>query len=238
MVFTRKRKSPAKPRWGKRKVRRTMNISRPSRALRMPSNALNVKRRVFAGSVTTGTVSTGRFWSYVTTSLTSAGTLFTTALGGLTNMTEYDALFDTYALKGVKFEFQPKLVDISQPQTYDSVSPAVLDRGYIDVIIDPKSNTVPSGTLTGATYNAFAEIGNPKTYRADKPFSVYFKPLIQEQYGGGFNRYITPRPTDITATAMQHRGFHIFWRNQNMSSVTNVSFDVYVTYYLQFRGKR
>lgn len=222
------------------KRRRLAVARRPrvARTLRSYYDSLSCKRRVFAGQVSPANTSTGAFWSYVTTSLGTAGTLWTTVLAGLSNMAEYDALFDQYTLKAYKFEFHPRFVDLNQDQTYDSTAPTNFVRGYVDVIVDPKNTTVPSGALSSATYNSFCELGNPRTYRADKPFSIFIRPKIQEQYGGGFNRYIGPQPTDISATGMQHRGFHIFCRNQNMSGTLLPQFDVYVTYYLRFKGKR
>lgn len=213
--------------------RRRRVYARKSR--RMVMDSLNVKRRCFAGQITPNTATVNGFWNYVTTSLGSAGTMCGSALGGLTNVAEYQALFDTVRINSYTITLEPKYVDYNLDIVTNDTTQLVT-RSYVDVIIDPKNNVTPTGTLTSATYNAFCELGTPRRFRGDKKIQFTVKPLCREEFGGGFNRFIKPPFADSSATGIAHRGFHIFHHNQNMAT-PSIPYDVYIEYNLSFRGK-
>jgi hypothetical protein len=122
------------------------------------------------------------------------------------------------------------------PQQVDS-SLTLREPYIVSVIMDPKNQTVPTGSYSSTTYNIFSENGKVKKYNGDKNITIFFKPMCTEQFGGGALRFIKPAWTSTNADglALPHRGFHIFFHNANFSTQFN-SYDVYATYYLQFKG--
>lgn len=214
------------------RVRKVMRVPRP-----LKTNYLSIKRSWYAGRVVPSTVSTNNFWCYCTPTLMNAGILSTTTLSGLPNLSEYTVLFDAYKISGIKYRFVPRNMDYNLGQI--NPTGTFYDVPMVSIINDPTSVVLPSGAYTMATYNTFAETGSLRRIRGDKEFTIYMKPLIQEQYGSGALRYIKPRftATDSNGQTMPHRGFHIFWHNFNFSS-TFTEYDVYVTYYITFKGQR
>lgn len=200
-----------------------------------------MKRRCFVGTFTPGTAATANFYNYVTASLNSAGTIATIPLTGLSNLTEYQALFDQFRINAIKWEFLPRIVDLNQNQTNASAGTTFQDRPYISYCVDKRGTTIPGGTYSSGTYNAFTEVGPVKMRRGDKPLSIYIKnPLIVEQFGGGATRYVTPKFADIDSSgiAMAHRGLYVFFHNQVFTSAAFVQYDVYCTYYVTFKGMK
>lgn len=213
---------------------------RARRTRRGQKNSLTVKRTFYSGSVNPAIGATNQFWSYLTPSLGSAGILFNTTLSGLPNLTEYRDLFDTFKLSAVKYRLVPRVGPLTQDQTIPSTGTTFIDKPMISTLIDPKSQITASGTYSLGTYNTFLELGNVRRRRGDREVNIYWKPLIQEQYGSGALRYIKPRYTNIDTLgqSMPHRGCYVFWHNWNFTSVSLPQYDVYVTYYLKFKGQR
>lgn len=223
-----------------KRVKRTLNISRPRWApsLRAAVPQISIKRTCYLGSMTPNTVATYGFWQYRTVSLTNGfydQTL--SSMGGLSNYSEYQSIFDQYRLGAFKIVLRPRIIDMNQDQSAATLG---RDMCYVTVVKDPTDNVSPTGTFTAATLNTFLECGKARTFRGDKPVTIYMKPQVQEQYGGGSNRYVKPQWTDLTATGvtMPHRGFHLFFHNQQMTSNVFNSYDVFITYYLKFRGMK
>jgi len=199
---------------------------------------LSVKRTCYVGNFTPGTAATNQFWTYQQPTLEFAFTDGSGALAGLTNRAEYTVMFDQFKINGIRVHFKPKFVGYNTDQYVPSTGTTFRELQYVSTIIDPKSNVTPSGTYSAATVNSFLEQGNVKTRRADKPFSVYLRnPMVTEQFGGGSTRYIRSPWTDANATNTGQRGYHLFFHNQNMTTTFN-SYDVFVTYYLQWKGQK
>lgn len=208
---------------------------------------MQVRRKVYAGYLQPSTdfsVNLNSFWQYQTVSLANGPFRFSgsSRLSGLTNLSEYAALYDLYRLRAVKFEFLPKMGAIVQTQVVGA-TPATTSANQpprVCIIKDPQSTLVPSGTYTAANLNVLLENGG-KIYRGDRKFSVYLRPKVTEQYGSGAIRYVSPQwtATDTTGQAMEHRGFHMFlFRNNFDVSPSDFAFDVFVTYYLQFKNPK
>lgn len=245
-----KRKSGISKRKTSTRRRRTMNISRPIRNNRLAGATLRVKRMVYAGVLApsaTLTTGTSYFWQYNTVSLTRSIANFngvSSSLGGLTNLAEYTPLFDQYKLGAYKVTFRPRIMNISSDQTTPSANianPATYPPQFV-TLIDGKNTLNPGGTYSPATLNTLLEAGG-KIRRGDKPFSIYVKPWIPEQYGTGATRYVRPKFTDLDTAgqAMSHRGFHLFLMRQGFYSDANdtaCTWDVYVTYYLTFKNQK
>lgn len=239
-VFKRRRQSTATPRRRVRRKTYTRKNFRVPRPRKMSNNYLSVKRSFYAGIVSPSTASTPGFWSFLAPSLNSAGLLFNTTLTGLPNVGEYSSLFDTYKLSAIKYRLVPRTGPFSQDQTIPSTGTTFLDKPNISILYDPKNTLAFAGTYSPTTYNVFTELGNVKRFRGDRDINIYMKPLIQEQYGSGAIRYMKPRFTamDAAGLAMPHRGTMVFFHQNAWTSTSLPSFDVYVTYYMQFRGQR
>lgn len=217
--------------------RRRFNISRG----RARTPRISVKRTVHLGLFSPNTTSTNGFWQYRTVSLddgfiNESGI----SMAGLINVVEYENIFDQFKLNAAKITLRPRVTNLSAEQDAPTAGTVFREIPYVTISLDPYDTIVPSGTYSRATYNAFLEAGkNIRTRRADRPFSVYLKPVVREQYGGGATRYMKPRFTDLNASgkAMAHRGYHMFFHNQNFSG-TFTQYDVFVTYFLQFKGQK
>lgn len=202
---------------------------------------ISVKRTCYLGAFTPNSTTTNGFWQYRTVSLTKGFFDASAAsMGGLSNLTEYTSLFDLYKLGAVKITLRPNQQNMQSDQVLYSSS-TTQNIPYVSICIDPTDNVSPTGVYNATTYNAFMEQGNRvRTKRADRTFSVYLKPKVIEQYGNGADRYVSPRWTRLDNTAgqdMPHRGYHMFFHNQAFSAGF-MTYDVFVTYYLRFKGAR
>lgn len=238
-----KRKRGSKGLKRRRSTRGKRNVSRKRARRTRRGTGLATRRLVVSGSpVTVSTVATSNFWRYQTVSLDSgfqqmdvAGT----TLVSLSNKTEYQALFDEYKLSAFKITLVPKYVNYSTDQ---AVALGTTLVPYVCIVKDPQSTLTPSGTWSNTTLNTLLENGG-KIYRADRPVNIYMRPMVQEQYGSGATRHIRPRYTELASaagTAMQHRGFHIYffvgtWVPAQMAGL---AWDVRVTYYLRFKNQK
>lgn len=232
----RKRATAGRRRMGRK---RTMNISRP-RMTRRIVPSVSVKRTVYLGQISPNTTTINGYWQYRTVSLDTGFTNQTGAsMGGLTNIAEYEALFDQYKLSAFKITLRPKVNDLQATQDVPGAT-SFRDVPYVSIVKDPTDRTTPSGTYNSTALNAFLELGRAKTYRGDRKVDIYMKPLVAEQYGGGAERYVKPQWTDLNTAgkAMPHRGYHLFFHTQNLIAAAFIQYDVFVTYYLQFRGMK
>lgn len=232
------------------KRRRTMNISRPRRRI-VPAATLRVKRMVYQGVLAPAAgLSTGTnyFWQYQTVSLTKGLKQFdagspTIGTGNtLTNLVEYQALFDQYKLGAYKVTLRPRMQEINANQvstTGDQIFPAY-QVPYMCILQDCKNTVTPSGTYGAASLNTLLE-GGGKIRRADRPINIYIKPYVTEQYGTGAIRHVRPTWTDTTGVGpdMPHNGFHMYlFRNGFEQSNQFLAWDVTITYYLTFRNPK
>lgn len=204
---------------------------------------LRVRRTCYLGGFMPNTTTTAGFCQYRTCSLTKGFFDQTGAsIGGLTNLSEYTPLFDLYKLKAYKITLRPRWTGINQTQqmSVPLASATVYDVPYVAIKIDPTDTTTITGTYGATSFNAFLEQTGVRIKRADRAFSIYVKPKITEQYGSGANRYVTPNWTDLSTTFgqdMPHRGYWLYFFTQNFASLYQ-SYDVFVTYYLQFKGAK
>lgn len=222
--------------------KRSGRFGKRARFSRRGTPYLRVRRTCYLGQFTPNTVSTNGFWQYRTVSLTKGFIDQSGAsMGGLSNLSEYVAMFDLYKLKACKVTLRPNYVNMTTEQIrYAGASVAAIP--YVTTMIDPSDNVTPSGAYSAGTLNTFLEQGRVRTRRADRSIIVYFKPKIIEQYGAGADRYVWPQWTRLDNAAgqdMPHRGYHMFFHNQNMDPFSvPINYDVHVTYYLQFKGAK
>lgn len=190
---------------------------------------LAIKRTTYGGNWNMSTVSTSGFWRYLTYSLS-----------GMNNYTEFTNVFDEYKLCAIKVKFIPRYDNFAGSNTTDVVQPNVTNQtgNYITTYIDTDPGMVPSGTYTSATFNTFIENcnGRFKMRQALRPFSVYFKPKIPKDIGGTSTAVQRPCWLSTASPTITHSGAHVFMHDVNFVGSSGQSYDMFVTYYVQFRG--
>lgn len=203
--------------------RRTMNISRPVRAL--SQGVCNMKRTVYQGSWQFNTVSTDGFWRYLTF----------TPLTATSDWSDIQRLFDEYKINGVKFTFRPRYDGVDANPTTLS-----LPTSYAHYCVDPGSTYVPSGLYTANNLNIFLQNDKVKTRSLQKPFSIYFKPKVTDSVSGGSTaaRAVNPGWIRTTEDTVSFRGAHVFLQENNMTANTNLFLDIFITLYMQVRNLR
>lgn len=184
-----------------------------------------MKMKTFYSNWTYDTLTTNGFWRYLTFVPNGA------------SFVEHATVFDEYKINGIMIEMRPNYDNLNAT---DQVT--VRPLGTLHYLIDPESNTVPSGTQTSANLNKFFENGNNlKSRKFDQVVKMYYKPKIAEQvFGGGVAGKLVRSPWLRTNdSAVEHRGVHVYLQPFNFSTTANpVSYDIFVTYYMQFRGNR
>lgn len=228
MAYIRKRRGVK----GRRKMRKRVYRRGRVGVLAMPRlirpNKLVTKRTFYLENWSFSTALISGYWRY-----------YSFALNQVPNLVEYQGLFDEYKINAIKVTFRP---------AYDSVpsdAPALnINTGpqaYAHVSIDPAATNLPSGIYNSSTVNSFLENSGVKTYTANKPFSVYFKPMIRDQVQGtGQNAELRrPRYIRTNEPGATHAGFNIMLQQNNMSANNSrISLDVFVTFYLSLKNMR
>lgn len=226
--------------------KRRFNITR--RKYRSTKDVGLSVRRMVSGTtpLTYSTVATTNFWKYNTVSLDSIMLNYSSGstICSLTNLAEYQQLFDQFKLSAYKITLRPKYVNYNMSQQNATTGTTPYNIPYVCILKDAESAPSISGGWSQTTLNALLEQGG-KIYRADRPVSIYMKPKVAEQYGSGAVRYITPRYTNLgtgsnAGTQMAHQGFHMFFFNGtwDTASVSQQAWDVYATLYLKFKNPK
>lgn len=214
-----------------RKARKAKRARTIPRKVRMPMTYA-VTKKFWLENWQPNTASVGGYWRY-----------FTFNLGQLPDLAGYVAMFDTYRINAIKVEFHPRFTEFAGNDTTDTALPGVTNQAgtRMSLLADTKSSLVPVGAYGSGTYNDFLQQGSPKTHMGIRPFSIYFRPQVGETVGaniaGGLRRRSTWLQLDL-ANSVPHAGFHAFAWDPNFSGTFGNSFDVLVTYYVQFRGMR
>lgn len=212
------------------KRRRTYVPKRVPRPMGM--NALMVKKTFYYQNWAPNATTTNGFWRY-----------YSFSLGDLPDLASYVATFDTAKINAIRVQFHPRFDNFAGN---DVTTPGGTDKAgtRMSIVVDPKSNLVPTGAYSSGTYNGFLEQGRIRTYEGTRPFSVYFKPVVNVQLGsiGGQYRRKAPylQAADANSQAVSHTGFHAFAWTQNFNQAGSFgnSFDLLVTFYMTFRGQR
>lgn len=224
-----KRKLYQRRRVAKRK--RTMNISRP-RPVYKRQHRLNVTKTFHGFNWTPSTTTTGDFWKYITV-----------GINNLPELSSYQAVFETYRINSIKYTLRPRYDSFAGNDTTDTTLPGVTNQGGNDVhvIIDPKSQLTPTGAYSTSTLNNFLSNGKVRTYRGMKPISFTVKyPCIADDVNGVAGaKVIRAGFMDLnSATAVQHRGAHVYINDINHTGVFGQSYDVFLTLNVTFQGMR
>lgn len=209
-----------RPRGPSKKRARVMRPRVP-RNLRMAE--LMIKRTVARELWTFSGANVDNFWRY-----------YTATLGQMPSFSEIQNLFDSVKVCALKFTFHPRFTDYAVTQ----LGTPSINMGYAHVIVDPLSNTIPSGVYSRSLCNTFLEQGNVRSYPFTRKFSVYFKPRVPEYAdttsSGEYKKSVYLNTAQ--ASNIPHRGFHIFLHDSNFVGSTGPQWDVFVTYYLKCKS--
>lgn len=201
------------------------------RKIRMPMTYA-VKKRFWLENWQPSTAAVNGYWRY-----------YAFSINQLPDFAGFNAMFDTFRINAIKVEFHPRFTEFAGNDTVDTVLPGVTNQSgtRVSLLVDTKSSLIPVGAYLSNTYNDFLQQGPPRTYTGTRPFSVYFKPQVSETAGinvGGALRRKAPWMQLDIGQSVAHAGFHAFAWDPNFSGTFGNSFDILVTYYVQFRGMR
>lgn len=200
------------------------NIPRIMRQVRDKSLVM-VKRTFWYENWVPSTASTSGFWRN-----------YALGLSNLPSVNEFTALFDQYRINSIKFTFRPRYDNFSGNDTTDTTLPNVTNQGqtHLHCIVDPESTVTPSGTYSSSNLNSFLENGSVRSYDGNRAVNVYIrKPMVNLN---GVERRVKAPWLQCGQNAIQHYGIHVFAQDINLTGVFGQSWDVFVTYYMQFRG--
>lgn len=154
-------------------------------------------------------------------------------LSDVPSYTEFTSLFDSYRIKGVKYQFVPVFNEASvQPTTFATPS----DRyglPMINYVIDQ------DGPLLAPTSeNQLLEYATCKRMILDKQKSIYIRnPRVEIAVGTGVTATAAEGKAgqwiDCSAPNVEHYGLKYWIPEENLSK--SVAIRVYITYYLQFK---
>lgn len=227
MVFKRRAPRAARrPALGVAKRRRVWRKPRIPRTI-VPAK-LQCKRTFYNGAWQFGTAQTSDYWRY-----------FSYTLGQLPTVTEFTSLFDEYKINAIKVTFRPSYDSV--PSDAPALNVNTGPQAYAHIFIDPAQTALPAGVYNSATLNSFLENDKIRTVTANRPFSVYFRPMIRDAVQGtGANaelrrsKYIRSNETGAV-----YSGFNMFLQQNNFStSNSRISLDMFVTYYMTFKNMR
>lgn len=190
---------------------------------------LSVQRTFFLSTWAWASTTTNDFWRY-----------FAGSFVQLPNAAEYKALFDTYKINGIKFTFRPNIDGVNPSDVAGATGGGM---GNVHYIIDQDNSYSPLGAWSSATVNSFLELGNVKTRSMNKPFSIYYKPKISNDVTGSLTNGQPMRPVFLRtdSDSVPHNGVHILLQPSNSfaaSPTFRVTFDIFATFYMQFKGNK
>lgn len=194
---------------------------------RVPVGQVNVIRtfwkEVWAPSATT----TNDFWRYYSPSLSQ-----------LPSVAEFAAVFDQYKINAIKITLRPKFDNYAGND--NTVAATSRSLTQVHTLIDSFSNVTPTGLYNSTTCNTFLENGKVKSLPGTSPVEIYFKPRIAATNQGiADSERTSPKWLSLAnAQAVLQNGVHVFMQDVNFANNMTQSFDVFYTYYMQFRGLR
>lgn len=194
---------------------------------------VNVERTWYSGSWTPGSAATNDFWRYITVNL-----------GACPNVTEYTALFEQYKVNSITFTLRPRYDGFNGENTTDTTLPGVTNQGAtrVHTVIDPRSNTSPSGAYTAATLNLFLENGKVKSFSGSRTITIPIRSpcYVNDVNGvtGAANPSCRNQWFSTAATGITFRGVHIFLQDVNLTGVFGQAFDIFTKMNMSFKGPR
>lgn len=201
----------------------------PRKSPAMNGAMCRIKRTFHWQTWTPATTTTGDFWKFLNPRLVD-----------LPSSNELIAVFDQYKIGGVKLTFRPRYTSFDGANTTDTTAPGVTNQGntHVHYIVDQASNTIPSGTYTSANLNTFLENGSVKSRMGTRAFSIYYRPRTNVATGSGPQKRGGQWNSCTGSSDLAQNGVHVFLQDVNMTGVFGQAFDIFVTFYMAFRGSR
>lgn len=211
----------------------------PKRSYRRRTFRRGQKRRTFRRRKFMSKVKTGVHYfkrSYITSINTYDWPVIYTQgwdffLSQLPNYTEFTNLYNEYKVSRIKVKFM-------YSANSQDVSTALLSTALptIYTAVDPNDSTLPTSVSELLQYKSF------RARRADKPFSVYFKPqFATAAYSGTFTSYAAQTGwIDTSSPSVKHYGLKWIVDPMFYSTGTNVTgrLQTIITYYIKCRGTK
>lgn len=209
----------------RKKARIMRPLAGPSRTMR--GTLVNAVRTFNYSYWQPSTATTADFWKF-----------FAFRFSDLPSVAEFRALFDLVKLNRIKVVFRPRFNSFEGANTTDTVPPGVTNQSgtNLHIIADPYNITSPAGLYTRANMNTFLENGKVRSYNGNRAIKVYWKPTTFITLDGSAVGKLIPAPWCQCAADPQYYGFHAFAQDVNMNGTFGNSWDVFVTYYMQFKG--
>lgn len=211
------------------KTRRPYKRRRMMRSKRVPRSYIRnsmvmVKRTFWFENWSPNTTNTNGFWRN-----------YALGLSNLPSVNEFTAVFDQYKINAIKYTFRPRYDSFAGNDTTDTTLPGVTNQAgtHLHVIVDPHSTITPSGTYNSTNLNAFLENGSVRSYNGNRAVNVFVRPSVNLN---GVERRVRAPWIQSGQNAIQHYGIHVFAQDINLTGVFGQSWDVFVTYYMQFRN--
>lgn len=210
----------------RRRVRRRRDgrFAKGRRVRTAPRNSVKFSRKQWVTYFVPTSASTSGFWQY-----------FSFSLSNVTSFPEVTDLFDQYKIARLKYEFRPRFTTWEGNVTAVNANPT-----FVSIINDPRSSFTPVGSYGSAAYNTFAAQGRVKTYSSGRPFTVYFRPTVNDNMAGGATKKVAAPFLQTSNTTEPHYGFHAFFHTPNFVpfSGTAQNWDIYVTAYIIAKGMK
>lgn len=201
---------------------------RVPRAISNASRGVSFKRSFFVENWGFSPAATSGFWKKLAPSFTD-----------LPNSSEYLVLFDMYKVNGIKVTFHPRNSLVQAP---DNQSAGVYNNQfYITYAAETEHDysLIPTGTYGASNYNSFLEKMGSKvrTKPMTKPVSLYFKPRVIDDLGGGINMKRCPWLNTSMASTILY-GAHVWLHDYAFGALNNQQFgvDIQYTFYFQCKG--
>lgn len=213
----------------RRKRRRVTTVAVP-RMIRTRIPTMRYSRTYWLQNWVPSSVATSDFWRY-----------YVFNMDQLPNVGELRSLFDQYKVCALKYTFRPRFDGFMGNDTVDTTLPGITNQGMtmLHICNDPASTITPSGTYSSTTLNNFFEQGRVYTRKGNVPVTVYFRPRVPDDADGvNISQYVKAPWLNTSTTSINHRGFHIFAQDINLTGAHGQSWDVYVTPYILLKNIR
>lgn len=218
-------KRTRRPRKFTRRVKRKTAVPRPMKYSR--TSVVSVKRTFWSELWLPNATTTNGFWRY-----------YAPSISAMPSLAEFQAVFDQYKINGVTLTFRPKFDSYAgNDNTSASTNRSSTQVHYI---VDKTSNITPTGTYSSTTCNSFLENGGVKSRTGLRPVNIFYTPMIANtQQGVNDASRTKPRWLSLAnASGILQNGVHVFMQDSNFANNQTQAFDVFITYYMQFRGLR
>lgn len=182
----------------------------------------------------------GGNWSPVSTATTGFWRYLSFGLANLPSYQDFTNIFDEYRFDSIKVLLRPRFDGFVGNDSTDTAPPAVTNgpSTQVNVIIDPGSNVVPSGTYSSGTFNSFLENGKVVSYQGNKAVTFTIRrPTVDNQLFLGTSKMVSPW-ISTSDSASAHKGAHVFMSDVNLTGFFYQSYDLFYTYNLSFRGMK